>query len=299
MATPNATNIWERAVALSLYVRRYNGRAAASAQSITTDADKSWLSLTKRLLDSPELEKVAGHDRWFKAWLTRKALPSFFRSGVYLVPSDLIGEIDAQIETYRVEREKLIDAFVAVYDEQVEAARERLGSLFDQENYVDLDRLRSFFYIKAHYFEFGQPRIFAKIKGGMFAREQERLDRYVSSAMDNITLLLRQNLLDLVQHASERLTAGEDGKRKRFSRSMVDGISEFLDTFSARNIADDTDLAAVVEQMKGLMTGVDADALRDNDTLRATVATSLSGVKDALSAMVESAPARAFSDTEE
>jgi hypothetical protein len=84
----------------------------------------------------------------------------------------------------------------------------------------------------------------------------------------------------------ERLAPGEDGRPKAFRDSLVSNLAEFLDGFSLRNLTNDRQCEALVERLRKLLTGVDADDLRTSDTLRARVAAGIDKVKAKLDPLV-------------
>ncbi len=105
---------------------------------------------------------------------------------------------------------------------------------------------------------------------------------------------MRAILQEMVTHTIERLTPTPDGKQKIFKKSMIGNIKEFLDSFSDRNITDDAELEKLVEQMRGIMAGKSADALRGDDAMRKDVADKMASVKTAMDAMLTDKPNRAI-----
>ena len=62
-------------------------------------------------------------------------------------------------------------------------------------------------------------------------------------------------------------------------------MKEFLATFDIRNIADDRELAPVVERMRSLLQGVDAESLRTSDLLRERMAAQLAKIANQVDQM--------------
>jgi len=76
-------------------------------------------------------------------------------------------------------------------------------------------------------------------------------------------------------------------------------MGEFLEMFEKRNLTNDGELAKLVIAAKKMLTGVDAKGLRDDEKLRARVATGFAELKGKLSGMVETKPARKISLADE
>lgn len=64
------------------------------------------------------------------------------------------------------------------------------------------------------------------------------------------------------------------------------------DSFDARNIGNDADLAGLVQTVERLLEGVNPDDLRDSARLRQHVAEGFNAVKAQLDSMIETAPSR-------
>jgi hypothetical protein len=67
----------------------------------------------------------------------------------------------------------------------------------------------------------------------------------------------------------DKLTPKPDGTKKKLVG--VDRLLEFLDTFSKKDVADDEQLRALVEEVRGLLNGQDIAQLRKDQGLRELV----------------------------
>lgn len=297
MAQPKATtkNIWDRVVALSVAVGTWGNRRKVRSSQIDTDADREWISVSKRLVESEELKAITAYDRAFNEWIKSRTVPSLLRSGVWLVPIESLEAVDNRVEEYREGRKALVEVFVGTYERHVDEARQSLGSLFDAGDYPSAEEVADTFHVRPHYLEFGPPRALSRMRAGIAQREAQRMQAHWDNAIESCKGLLRQTMLALLEHATERLTPGKDGKAKRFKRATLDNLMDFVDTFSERNIADDEGLSAVVERVRSLADGVTADQLRSDDSLRDSVRAGLDTAREAVNQMVEEAPSRAFS----
>ena len=290
------SDLFDKAVGFSLKVSRYGNRRKVNPNLITTDADRRRIAVGKKLLDSPELEAIAKGDREFRSWLENKALPSMFRSGIWLLPLELVTTVDERMLHYSTGRALLIDAFIATYDDQVVAAKTSLGSLFDQGDYPSHEKMRASFSVDHQYVEFRTPQNLAKIRAGMVEEERERMAVKMESAMEGIRALLRKTMQDLLDHAVSRLGENLDGKRKVLHETVLTNISEFVGTFKARNICDDAELDAVVDKVKALNEGITIKDLRSDEALRDAYRAAASKLKAQMDTLVSDAPERDFGD---
>lgn len=297
--THDLSNVFDKAVAFSLYVRRYANRRSVDPRLVNSDLNQEWVGVSKRLLKSDELDAINGRDRQFRNHLSTLALPSLFRAGIWLIPNELLETVDKDLETYRAERDELVDKFILVYHSQIDKSREMLGSLFNERNYPDEDRMRGYFFIRAHYIEFGAPKALNKFRADIFQREQERIEKHWTNALEGCKALLRQTLGELLDHALDRLTPSADGKTKVIRKSMLEKLDGFVSTFKARNIADDEELAGAIEKIRGLSDGITTADLRSDESIRDKFKAGLANVKAEVDTMIEDTPKRAFMSDEE
>ena len=130
------------------------------------------------------------------------------------------------------------------------------------------------------------PGNLRRVDEALFDEAVRKAEASVNQVRDEVAQVLRAQLLDLVEHVQERLAPGEDGRPKAFRDSLVTNLAEFLDGFSLRNLTNDRQCETLVERLRKLLTGVDADDLRTSDGLRARVAAGIDKVKAKLDTLV-------------
>lgn len=296
-------SIAEKAVCLSLTLRRPGVRRKLRHEKVEVDGEaearQDLLHVGKDILDSEELKAVAQFDSETRAFITKRCLPSLFKGGVYLLPVPLVDEVDETLRARIPERDALAEAFLAAYPRLVEKARTDLRSHFDEENYPDVDRVRALFGMGYRYFTFATPSTLKGVSKAIFAREAEKTARWWQDAREEAQQVLRAATAELVDHLVDRLSVGPDGKKKVFQNTLVTNLDEFIGTFDARNVADDGELKALVERMRGLVKGQDATSLRSDDGVREKVRAGFEEVKQALDAMVVDKPSRFVALTED
>ena len=288
----NNHGLFDRAVCLSLAMGCLGTRRKVAATSIQVDADKDMLHVSKAILESEELDAIKTFDGEMRVWLAKRALPSPFRRGTYLIPLDLVEQVDGKIVEYQEKRRFLTDAFLAAYDQSVESAKKRLNGLFNAADYPGADKVRAAFYVDVRYLAFGVPEKLEGIRKDLFEREKAKAETQWREASDEVRQALRAGLADVVDHMVERLQGNGDGKPKVFRDTLVENMSEYLELFDPRNITDDIQLAQLVGRCKNVLDGVDADALRASDAIRAKVKSGMQEVQAVLDTMVIDRPAR-------
>lgn len=303
-------SIMDRALALELTIGRLGVRRKVRADRIRVTAEGpaqqsiaelpdgeqiaqdqpegEMLAVSKRILSCPEYHAIEAEDNRIRNQIVSLALPSMMRRGVYLVPDTLIDRIDADLQSYKATRETLIDAFLDVYDQEAQQARGALGALYDPADYPPAARVRAAFRVSVRWVALGVPGRMKGVSETIYHREQKRIREELSNAAEQIRDALRLAFQDLIDHMVDRLQPGPDGKPRIFRDSMVKNLAEFLETFSARNIAGDTELAGLVSQAAQILDGRDAESIRREPLTRQAVRDGMQPIKAQIDGMVTS-----------
>lgn len=284
----------DKSVLLVVEFHKLGNSRKVDMRQVNVDADKSMLHMGKNLFASPEYDAIKTHDGKTRQWLYSRALPSLFKEGVYRVPNTLVVEVDDYLAKRAKERAELVDFFKRSYAMRVKEAKERLNGLFNPDDYYTADEAASRFGLEWRYVTFDTPNALKNLKDGLFEREKEKIAKMVEEANEEIRSVLRLQLSEMVKRMITQLTPRSDGKRKKVYDSLTGNIEDFLNTFNARNIADDTELQALVVKARNVLKGVDADMLRGEDFVRITVKDGFDKINKQLDTMIVDKPARRF-----
>jgi len=295
----SALDLMQRTVALIVTFGALGNRKKVSTSQIEVEADKDWLHVSKQLIECEEYDAIRHLDGDISRWLGTRALPSLLKRGIYLLPMAYVEETNEQLKEFQEQRNKLIGRLAKVYRAAVSEARSRLRDVFDESDYPSEARLRKAYSFSWQYISFNTPASLQQISRELYEQEKAKAEAHWVEAKEVITQMLRANMLDMTDHLVEKLTPGEDGKKKVFRDSAVVKFNEFLSTFAFRNVADDAELLKVVEKAKGLLKDVNAQDLRTNEALRDQVQAGFSKIKQQLAGMVTTQPRRAVQFDEE
>ncbi len=111
--------------------------------------------------------------------------------------------------------------------------------------------------------------------------------------------MLRLQMKEFVDHLCDVLAPSDGSGPKRFQKTTVTKLTDFIDNFALKNVTNDTGLEQVLGHAKAILNGVDADSLRNDDTVREYVVKGLGIVKECLSALTEDAGTRKIVLSEE
>lgn len=286
-------SIASRTICLSLAIGTLGTRQKVATSEIDTgEADKTFVHVSKEIFKSNELRDIRKHDTATRQWLAARSLPSVFRGGIHLVPITSVETIDATLATRRNEREALIDIFIAAYPKLVAGAPAVLANLFDPSDYPSVPKVRAAFTYETRYMTLDTPTSLKSISKALFDREADKAKAQWADFTAEAIAAYRAQFADLVAHMVDKLTPGEDGKKKIFRGSALENVREFVTLFETLNVADDKELAAVTRKVTGLLEGIDPELIRKEEGVRDALANGFVSIKATLDTLVAAKPKR-------
>jgi hypothetical protein len=99
-------------------------------------------------------------------------------------------------------------------------------------------------------------------------------------------------LQQLVEHLAERLSGTVDGKPKVFRDSAVENLQEFFARFQHLNIRSNAEMDELVSRAQRVISGVDAQDLRNSSSMRSATLRGLSGIQATLDGLLVDRPRR-------
>ena len=269
---------------------------------VTVDAEEDLIKISKKLLDSPEMDAINKFYGEVRKYIKSRVNASNIDDGLYWLGLSSIREFEDRMNGFLGELNPLLDKLCEAFEGIVQEDSTRLRGAFDPADYPAADRVREAFIIKWQYIAFTTPRSLEAVSEELFKKAQEDLNVTIQMAQEAVQLALRSEMAQLVDWAIERLSPGEDGKRKILRTKTKTGeeigltakLHSFFETFQGRNITSDVELQALVGKAEALMTGVDGDALKASDTLRESLRQSFSELKAELEPLVADQPIRSI-----
>ena len=176
------------------------------------------------------------------------------------------------------------------YSDLKDAARIRLGSLYNHDDYPS--SLSDEFDVSWDFPSVDAPQYLRQLSPDVYRRECERVRSQFTNAVELAEQMFQDQLAELVEHLVERLAGDENGKQKTFRDSTITNLDDFFTRFRQLNIGSNEELGQLVEQAQSVIRGVEPQNLRDNDTLRQRIATKMSAVQASLDGMMIDRPRR-------
>src|SRR5262249_27921044 len=174
-----------------------------------------------------------------------------------------------------------------------------LAILCDDRQYPTPEGIRQSFDVVTRYYDYNVPARLGEVNQEAFVQAQAQFNEECALLYGEVRDALRGAFNGLVTHMVDRLGYEEDGKRagkkKIFGDSMVDKMEDFLKTFEARNLTNDGDLKALVDKARKVMKGVNANDLRNLDSVRSSVSKQFEALKKEMDKNIVIKSTRKFS----
>lgn len=285
--------IFRRACLVQLSTSCWTASRQIEPQLMEVVGSPDWVRGRKQLLNPEVLSPIKSVIQKARQTLARHALP-FPMPGLFLVPKERIGEVDSQMEHIREEFQQKVAAFLDFYAEALEEARLQLGSLFSDMDYpMDMDQRFKFAW---RFVVLETPNHVGILTPELYEKESRKFQELMEETRTLAITALREEFQQIIQHLTERLSGEEDGKAKVFRPAMLSRIRGFLDSFGDRNLFDDAELAALVEQAKTIVAGIHFGqhhySIQHNDRLRDRIASDMAVLQSTLDAAMEDLPKR-------
>jgi hypothetical protein len=272
-------------------VRKTLSAAQKNQAADSFGAEGKFLSAGKKLLDTshPSFKAVTAVRTRITAYFTGVTLP-YPEPGIRLIRQNDVQTFDVQLTTLRAELDEAVDQLDDCYSELKEAARDRLGSLFNEGDYPA--SLQGLFGVEYDFPSVEPPEYLRQLNPELYEQECQRVTARFDEAVQLAEAAFTDELAKLVSHLCERLSGNDDNKPKIFRDSAVDNLSEFFERFRTLNIGSNEQLDGLVDQVQGVVRGVKPQQLRDQQSLRQHVATELSAVTSVLDGLLVDRPRR-------
>jgi hypothetical protein len=263
---------------------------AAAAEAF--DAEGQFLSAGKKLIDTrhPAFRAVTAVRGKITDYSRSLTLP-FPEPGVRLIRQEKAQEFAAAMDDFRAELEGAVGNLDGHYAELKRAARDRLGSLFNEGDYPET--LVGLFDVAWDFPSVEPPDYLVQLSPALYAAEQERVRGRFEEAVRLAEQAFTEEFARLVEHLAERVTgANDDGTPKVFRDSAVGNLVEFFQRFRDLNVLSNPQLDELVERAQRAVRGVAPQDLRDSASIRQRVADSLGQVRLSLDALLVDRPRR-------
>lgn len=256
-------------------------------------AEATFLSAAKKLLDTRHaayqaVTMIRGQALHFWRSLT---LP-YPEAGIRLIRQSDIARFDRLMAVFRDDLASAVDQLNRQFHDLKESARQRLGDLYNANDYPV--SLRDEFAMQWEFPAVEPPDYLRQLNPRLYEQECQRMQARFQEAVELAEQAFLDELSKLVSHLSERLSGSDDGKPKVFRDSAVGNLTEFFDRFRKLNIRSNAQLDELVSQTQRIIQGVQPQQLRDSEPLRQRVSRQIATVQASLDGLLVDRPRRSI-----
>ena len=254
-------------------------------------AESKFLSAGKKLIDTshPAFKAVTNVRSQTIAYWKEVSLP-FPEPGIRLIRLDAIEEFNRKMALYQVQLEDAVRTLDQHYEELRNAARERLGELYDPADYPAT--LVGMFAIEHDFPSVEPPQYLQHFSPEMYRQECQRVQSRFDEAVQLAEQAFMEELSRLMEHLTERLSGQDDGKPKVFRDSAIANLTEFFERFRSLNVRSNEQLDELVLSAQRIVQGIEPQQLRDNQWLRQSITTRMTAVQASLDQLLVDRPRR-------
>ena len=273
----NVSKISSSSLVVNLSLSVWTGRKLDKRVSEEVDQQKSTRTragnYTKNLFaGSGKLEELTKLSGAIRTWLYNCTQP-WGDNGDRLLPMTALTEYKARLTDYEQQFALAVNNFLGEYDTMVAAAAFQLGDLFNRDDYPTREHIVKRFgfrYSMAPLPTSGDFRVDINEEGLEELRTHYEgvLDTRIKGAMQDAWERLHDVLTKMSERLEDTMDANGDPKRKIFRDSLVENAIEVAGLLKHFNIGGDVRLEEMRKQLEDAMRGVDAESLRDSDSLR-------------------------------
>ncbi len=262
-------SIQTRSMLVDLLIRKWDATKYDKRVSLETEQKHGAHDAgryNKQLIDKvhlADLSSLAGQARQFHYSRTL----AWSDKGLRLLPSELFLDYRQEIASLKTKYLAARDAFIKIYPQLVQDARNRLGTMYDPMDYPPVDKLHDAFDIQIEFMPVPDAGDFRVDIGN---EERAEIQQQITDALNaRMTDAIREcyaRTREVVKKISEQ--CGD--KKRRFFDSTIDNARDLVDVLKGLNITNDPQIQAMEAELRNLL--VSPDAIRANPVTRQRVA---------------------------
>lgn len=264
---------------VSVWTARRLDRKVTSETNERYHADASAGRYNKLIIEAERLQKLTKLGGDGRAVIYKYTKP-WADEGPRVLPNINYEKMSNELRLIIREFDIEADRFSREYPDYVEESKKRLNGMWRAEDYPLVDAIRSRFKMQVKYLPFPDAEDFrADIDDETFADLKREIE--ASSSAQAVLKDTTEQVLEVVGHMAKKLKSfrrkedcspGE--KRDFFADSLVGNVRDLADLLPSFNLTDDPHLAKITERIKSELCIEEAETLRDNKNVRASVAQS-------------------------
>jgi hypothetical protein len=253
---------------VSMWVGRKTDKRATEDVLHDNNASKGMASVSKRLLDCPQLDALKTLVGAIRAAHRQSTLP-WSESGMRLLTNEQYMDYHREMTGMINEFYKLVELLIDAYQWEVADMQSKLRDMFNINDYPDVSEMRRKFRVALSYMPLPSSGDF-RLDVGNDAQDvlREQYEKHYNEQINRAMGDLWQRLLEPLQNMSNRLSYGHNDTPSGFRDTLVSNVEEIAALLKTCNITGDSDMEQIRIDIVQTMRGVTPDGLRKDSYLR-------------------------------
>lgn len=261
----------------------------ASEHGTDRKLGRFWKTLVPKGKGTP-LGTIYAIEREARNFHYENTLP-WMHDGVRILPVENYGRYAAKMREFKNNLEKHVVRFLAQLEDMKLQAKETLKTLYCEEDYPSRERLARSFSLDFNVMPLPKASTFfeTKLSDVEIERAKRDLEADMQATFKRANDELWDRLYQCVSNLHERLA----GDEKYLRETAIENANELLDLLPRLNVNNDSNFEQMRSQLKGAFSGLTAESLRQDKTLRDQKVDEVSAIEAMMSSMmgIGSAPA--------
>lgn len=259
-------------------------------QAEDEEINQDRISVSKKVLQSPELKAIVDHFGVVKRYVEREAMPAdTLKAGMHLLRATKIARVANQLEQYAADLIPLKEDLERAYPRMQEESYEELGSIVSPLDFPPIEKVLDKISITWNFLTFTTPTAVLRSISAELAEEEERkIFEHTRSVKEQLETAAAVAFQKHISHFAESLKPTKDGKLRKINDVAVTRYNEYFRNLLADNVTGNVRLADLIQQATELMNGATPEELSTNRGVREAVALGMERVMNELSQLTVS-----------
>lgn len=277
------TTLSERALLVSLNISVWSGRKLDKSETAVVvsrnNASKNAARVNKALLpEAAALHKITTATGAIRTFVYKRTAP--WGDGVQIMQSSGYLDFMQEYQKLRGDWERAVDDFLFEYPSLKVRAQNSLGSLFDPNDYPDVDDLRRRFKLDMRFLPVPNANDWRVDLGDELVEDLKRgVEEQVRAAQDAAMQSVFERIYKMAENAHARL---KDPK-SRFHDTLVSNAVELCEILPTLNITGDKRVESLRKVLQTTLGKHNPDTLRKDPLVRKQTADAMKKVMDKMS----------------
>lgn len=192
-----------------------------------------------------------------------------------ILSTKLYPQYEEAMDSLKAEYEMAVRNFLAIYPDEVEAARGRLGTLFNDTDYPSIIEVERKFTWERKYMPIPKSNDFRlEISNEISDKLKQQYEDSAKQQVKDMNKSLYLRAHALVEHVMVKLdeygepTDNDNGRHKTFRSSLITNARDFADLLPSLNVTNDPELNQLSKDIKDKLCEYDSEYLKEDDLIR-------------------------------